>query len=140
MQFDTVTLVAVLAASNLLVAAALWIAFPGSLRRTLRRWTGALVVQAAAWAILLGGSRIALVLAGAALVYGWMLQVSGALEFHGRRLPVWLLYGLPLIVLSAAAAAFFAGTLSPLNEWDSTSALWLFGVYGLTIVSSLHSC
>lgn len=109
MQFDTATLVAVLVASNLLVAAALWIAFPGSLRRTLRLWTGALVVHAAAWALLLAASRAALVVAGAALVYGWTLQASRALEFHGRRLPASLHYGLPVIALGRRGGGVLRG-------------------------------
>jgi len=95
--FDTPTLLIVLIVSNFLMAGAMWIAFAGRFRDGLGRWTIALVMQGAAWTLIVLSDTFpelaSIAAANAFVAFSWSLQMSALLEFHKRPSPRWLLYG-----------------------------------------------
>ena len=101
MIFDTPTLLIVLIVSNFLMAGAMWVAFSGRFKDGLGQWTGALVVQGAAWLLVMERTEIgdlaSIAAAAALLAYCWSLQMNALLEFHKRPTPRWLIYG-PVII------------------------------------------
>ena len=114
--FDTPTLLIVLIVSNFLMAGAMWVAFAGRFRDGLGQWTGALVVQGAAWTLIVMRETFpdlaSIAAANAFLAYSWSLQMSALLEFHKRPTPRWLLYG-PVMI---AFLSFFIYLREPREQ------------------------
>lgn len=106
MALDLPTLLVLMLISNLLVAAAMGVAFAGRFHDGLRKWMASMLLSALAWLALLMQSLLSeTVSVMAANGFGALtlaLQVAALLEFHRRPVPRWL-YVLPF----AACALFY---------------------------------
>jgi diguanylate cyclase (GGDEF)-like protein len=138
-QLDTPTLLLVLALSNALIAAVIWMGFRGVSRAGWGKWIGALIAQSLCWIVLLtrdsSVDSVPLVIAGTLLVYGFALQVGAVLDFHKRRVPKGLLYGLPIAAMSMFVAGVDVEAVPALSGTGASGA-WLLAIYGLTTTCS----
>lgn len=91
---DTRTVLVIMVVSNLLMAAALWIAFAGRFRNGLAQWTTALYFSAACWTLFalqgLVSELFSLVVASVCGGVSLVLEVAALFAFHGRRIPIWI--------------------------------------------------
>ena len=121
MLIDIRTMLVVLAASSLLMALTLWLAFPRPLNDGLGKWAAGLVLQGVAWMLFaargLGSDMLTVVAGNLVFSLGVALKVVSILEFQKRRVPLWLPYVLPagialcflLLLDSIRAQSFFNG-------------------------------
>lgn len=99
---DVRTMLVVMLTSNVLMAAALWVAFAGRFRDGLAKWTISLWVQAFAWLMFAESGHISdlvsVVAASGLLALAWSLQAAAILEFQRRPVPHFLLWAPPAAV------------------------------------------
>jgi diguanylate cyclase (GGDEF)-like protein len=121
-MLDLRTLLILLAAADLILAAALWIGASRGMREGLAQWAASLLVRAAALSILSVGAAPgtgALAVAGALLALSMTLQAAAMLAFERRKLAAWIhsavlaAVAIPLQLLEreAALAVLFGGTV-----------------------------
>jgi diguanylate cyclase (GGDEF)-like protein len=121
-MLDLRTLLILMAAADLILAAALWIGANRGLRDGLAHWAASLVVRALALGILTVGGPAgsgALAVGTALLALSLTLQAAALLDFERRHLPAWIhtavLAGVAvpvqLMERDVALAAFFGGVV-----------------------------
>jgi diguanylate cyclase (GGDEF)-like protein len=131
-MFDIRSLVAVMVATNLVLALSLWIGTGRTLRGGLGPWTASLLAQALALALLaLRGvmpDALPVVAAGALTGLAFSLQAAAVLRFRGRSLPA-------IAHLAAAGAA--AGAAGALMHDPGTRAIVVNLLFAFCAVSVL---
>ncbi len=119
-MLDLRTLLILLAAADLILAAALWIGASQGMRDGLAQWAASLAVRALALAVFALGSAPgsgALAVAGALLALSMTLQAAALLAFERRAFPPWMhtaaiaavAVPLQLVERDAAMAILFGG-------------------------------
>lgn len=136
MIIDIRTMLVVLAASSLLMALTLYMAFPRSMNDGLGKWAIGLVLQGCAWMLFAArgiGNEMLVVVAGNLLFsMGVALKAASVLEFQHRRVPLWLPVALPaciapmffLLLEHARAQAFFNGVAYALAYGGIAWLMW----------------
>ena len=121
-MLDLRTLLILLAAADLILAAALWIGASRGMRDGLGQWAASLPVRALALAVFALGSAPgsgALAVAGALLALSMTLQAAALLAFERRAFPPWMhtaaiaavAVPLQLVERDAAMAILFGGVM-----------------------------
>src|SRR5512132_1113658 len=121
-MLDLRTLLVLMAAADLILAAALWMGANRGLRDGLAEWGSSLVVRALAFAVLTVGGDAgtgALAVGGALLALSITLQGAAMMAFEGRPFPAWIhtaviaAVAVPLQLLERdpVLAAFFGGVV-----------------------------
>jgi diguanylate cyclase (GGDEF)-like protein len=115
MLIDVRTMLVVLAATSMLMALMLWLAFPGS-RDGLGKWALALVLQGCAWALFaargLSSDLITIVVGNLLYSTGVALKIVSLLQFQRRRAPAWL----PMVLPVSVAGLFLMLLNDPLRQ------------------------
>jgi diguanylate cyclase (GGDEF)-like protein len=96
LALDARTMLIVMVMSNVLMAAAMWVAFAGRFRDGLAKWTTSLVIQSIAWLLVAGRGQfsdlVTITAANGLFALAWSLQFAAVLEFQRRHVPHWLLW------------------------------------------------
>ena len=132
------TLLVAFGATNLIMAAAIWLRFLRTARAGLRSWACGLAAQSVAAALLLtspGSGRIVPALAAAAFALGIATQARAACSLAHRRAPPWLLFATPLLALGALARPALAVPSSLLSQ--PAFAATVLALHCFTMAASL---
>lgn len=136
MLIDIRTMLVVLAASSLLMALTLYMAFPRSMNNGLGKWVIGLVLQGCAWMLFAArgiSSELLTVVAGNLLFsMGVALKIASLLEFQHRRVPLWLPLALPvfttpmflLLLEHPLPQSFFNGVIYALAYGGIAWLMW----------------
>lgn len=107
MYVDIRTMQIVLSVTSLLMAATLWLAFPGQSRDGLNKWALALVTQSFSWMLLalplIESESICVVISSMLFSINVSLKAISVLEFQQRPVP----HALPLMLPLSVAMLFF---------------------------------
>src|ERR1700687_3533918 len=126
---DVLTLLALMAVADLILAATLWIGAARPLKDGLGAWIASLMVQALAFVAFASRSEprsAALALAAALLGLSLSLQAASLLAFDRRHLPAWIHTG----VIAAVAVPF-----ALLGEDRSVGVLFGGLIFGTLLVA-----